>query len=211
MQKCPRNTEPGVKGSGGGRAIPSPVQSLAGHTLGITQISEPGTVCGTGSRVPLGIKADISFGCCAVNFRARFCSLFGQGWGNRRVLYSLPHFCPAGSRKSGSSEIMGRKTTAWYLRLRIQGIVFLLFKLILRDGSRDKELIWKLSSTLTSEAQTISCFAELQQTSTLKKAPQYLFSGQSKQFSSFYFKPQQIFFPFHFLCKLKARDTQVYT
>lgn len=95
------------------------------------------------NRLPcsLAIKADISFGCCAVNFRARFCSLFGQGWGNRRVLYPLPHFCPAGSRKSGSSEIMGRKTTAWYLRLRIQGIVFLLFKLILRDGSRDKELI----------------------------------------------------------------------
>lgn len=38
-------------------------------------------------------------------------------------------------------QILGRKITAWYLRLRIQSIVFLLFKLILRDGSRDKELI----------------------------------------------------------------------
>lgn len=155
-----------------------------------------------------GIKSD--FGCCAMNFRERFCSQFGQGWGNRRFLYSLLNFCPAGSRTGGSSEILGRKTTAWYLRLWIQGIVFLLFKLILRDGSRDKELIWKLSSTLTSEAQTISCFAELQQTSSLTKAPQYLFSGQSKQFSTLYFKLQKIFLPFRLLCKLKARDTQVY-
>lgn len=45
-----------MKGSGGGRAIPSPVQSLAGHTLGITQITELGAVCGTGSRNPLGYQ-----------------------------------------------------------------------------------------------------------------------------------------------------------
>lgn len=40
MHKCLRNTEPGVTGSGGGRTIPSPVQSLAGHTLGIPQKTE---------------------------------------------------------------------------------------------------------------------------------------------------------------------------
>lgn len=90
MQKCPRNAEPGVKGSGGGRAIPSPVQSLAGHTLGITQISEPGTVCGTGSRVPLGIKADISFGCCAVNLGQDTAVCLGRDGGTEEFFTPCP-------------------------------------------------------------------------------------------------------------------------
>lgn len=136
MQKCPRKAEPGVKGSGGGRAIPRP-----GTPLELPKLQNQELFVEQALVFLWGIKPDINFGCCTMNFRERFCSLFEQGMGNRRVLYSLSHFCPAGSRTSGSSEILGRKTTAWYLRLWIQGVVFLLFKLILRDGSRDKELI----------------------------------------------------------------------
>lgn len=55
-----------------------PFPALAGLTPGLTQIAEPGTVSGTGPRVPLGQQ--IPLGCCAMNFGEGFCSLLGQGW-----------------------------------------------------------------------------------------------------------------------------------